>query len=110
MKIQLDEQDGVTVLRLAGHLDSNTTPEFETQLFGVVDAGSRRILIDLAEVDFIGSVALRVFLMAARKLAPGGGTLVVCAPNEAVRDTLEVSGFSKLLQVFESHQEALAHL
>ncbi|MHC5023932.1 MAG: STAS domain-containing protein [Planctomycetota bacterium] len=108
MKIQTDEHDGVTVLRVIGHLDSNTTPEFEEQLFRIIDARGRRILIDLAEVDFLGSVALRTFLLAARKLAPSGGELSVCGPNEAVRDTLDASGFSKLFGVFETRQEALA--
>jgi anti-anti-sigma factor len=110
MKIELDDQEDVTVFRLVGHLDSNSTPEFEEHLFRVIDEGSRRILIDLVDVDFIGSVALRTFLLAARKVAPAGGVMGLCGPNEAVRETLDASGFSKLMQVFDNRREALAHL
>jgi anti-sigma B factor antagonist len=110
MKIELTDHDDVTVFRLVGHLDSNSTPEFETYLFRVIDEGSRRILVDLIDVDFIGSVALRTFLLAARKVVAAGGGMGLCGPNEAVRETLDASGFSKLMQVFDSREEALARL
>ena len=110
MKIELVNQDDVTVFRLVGHLDSNSTPDFEAQLFRVIDEGSRRILIDLLDVDFLGSVALRTFLLAVRKVAPAGGAMGLCAPNEAVRETLDASGFSKLVRVFDSREEGVAHL
>jgi anti-anti-sigma factor len=110
LKIEVSEKTDITVVRLIGSLDSNTTPVLETQLFGLIETGVRRILVDLDAVDFVSSVGLRAFLLAARKLAPGGGALSVCGPNEAVRETFDASGFSKLFRVYGNEQEALSDL
>jgi anti-sigma B factor antagonist len=107
MKIEVSEKPGITVVRLAGSLDSNTTPVLEAQLLGIIETGTGRILVDLSEVDFVSSVGLRAFLFAARRLAPGGGALSVCGPNEAVRETFDISRFSELFRVYESEQDAL---
>ncbi len=110
MNIEVNEKQGVTVFRLVGNLDTNTAPDLEEQLGRIAGTEARRILVDLADVNFVSSLGLRVFLTAARELAPGGGSLSLCGPNEAVRDTLDACGFSKLLQVFDSEQSALAEL
>jgi anti-sigma B factor antagonist len=110
MKIDLDEKGGVRILRLAGSLDTNATPEVESQLMRIADESPRRILVDLVDVDFVSSVGFRAFLLAARKIGPAGGTLSICGPNEAVRDAFDMSGFSKLFKVFETEQEALSDL
>jgi anti-anti-sigma factor len=110
VNIEVIEESDITIVRLTGSLDSNTTPVLETQLFGLIETGVRRILVDLNDVDFVSSIGLRAFLLAARKLAPGGGSLSVCGPNEAVRDTFDASGFSKLFSVYESEKEALSDL
>ena len=110
MNIEVTEHEGITVLGLDGSIDSSTTPTFEAELARAIDAGAKRILIDLSGVDFISSAGLGAFLVAARKLAPGGGTLSVSGPNDSVRDVFDLSGFSTLFKIFHSEGEALANM
>ncbi|MHC5027424.1 MAG: STAS domain-containing protein [Planctomycetota bacterium] len=108
MQIKVADKAGITVLRLTGNLDSTSTPELETHLARLIDSGTRRVVVDLTEVDFVSSAGLGVLLFAAQSLAPSGGTLRVCCPNDAVRYAFDASGFSKILSVFENEQDALS--
>jgi anti-sigma B factor antagonist len=110
MKIMVSEKAGITVLRLIGNLDTNSTPELDAHLSRLTDTDTRRILVNLGEVDFVSSAGLGALLWAAKALAPCGGTISVCDPNEAVRHAFDASGFSKILRVFENEQDALSTL
>jgi anti-anti-sigma factor len=108
MRITITEKAGITVLQLIGTLDTNSSPELETHLSRLIEAGIQRLLIDLGEVDFMSSAGFGALLSAAQALTPCGGNLSVCAPNEAVRDAFNVTGFSRILTVFETEQDALS--
>jgi anti-sigma B factor antagonist len=108
MQITVTDKVGITVLRLTGNLDTNSTPELDAELSRLTETGARRILIDLGEVDFMSSAGFGALLSAAQALTPCGGTLILCAPNEAVRHAFDVTGFSKILRVFETEQDALS--
>ncbi|MHC4828133.1 MAG: STAS domain-containing protein [Planctomycetota bacterium] len=110
MRITITENAGITVLRLIGNLDTNSTPELEAHLSRLTEAGTRRLLIDLGEVDFVSSAGLGALLSAAQALAPCDGTLSVCGPNEAVRHAFDASGFSRIFKVFENEQDALSSI
>jgi anti-sigma B factor antagonist len=110
MQITITEKTGITVVRLVGNLDSNSTPDLDEHLCRLAEAGTQRILIDLGEVDFMSSAGFGALLKAAQTLAPVGGTVSVCSPNEAVRDAFDTTGFSKILGVFETEQDALSTL
>ncbi|MHC4211482.1 MAG: STAS domain-containing protein [Planctomycetota bacterium] len=110
MRITITEKPGITVLRLIGNLDTNSTPDLDAHLSRLIETGTRRILIDLGEVDFVSSAGFGALLSAAQTLTPGGGSLSVCGPNETVRHAFDASGFSKILSVFETEQDALSTL
>jgi anti-sigma B factor antagonist len=52
--------DGVGRLRLAGELDMATAPKLERTLADALDAGCKRILVDLRELAFMDSTGLVV--------------------------------------------------
>jgi anti-anti-sigma factor len=108
MRITVTEKTGTTVLRLNGNLDTTSAPELDEHLSRLTDMGARRLLIDLSEVDFVSSAGLGTLLSTAKALAPCGGTLNLCGPNEAVRQAFDACGFSRIFKVFENEQDALS--
>jgi anti-anti-sigma factor len=98
-----------SILPLGGRLESTTLPTLEHKLTEAAPLGSERLLVDMSRVNFIGSAALRVLLVMAKRLAVGGGKLVVVAPPQ-VAQVFTVSGLDAVLPVylnFDAAREAL---
>ena len=107
MKLESKTIDQVTVVEMEGNLDTNTSVDAQEHINMLIDDGAVKLLVDFAEVDFVSSAGLRVLLATAKKLGGIGGSLRICGLNEAVNEVFEISGFSTILDVFPSREEAL---
>jgi anti-sigma B factor antagonist len=58
-------------------------------------------------VDFMSSAGLRAFLGALKESRQRGGDLYIAAPQPGVERILEISGFTTIMKVYPSIQEAL---
>jgi anti-anti-sigma factor len=96
------------VVAIKGRLDSATAPQFETEVLDLIAKGHRRIIVDLAELGYISSAGLRVLIVAAKRLKPQGGRLLLAGPGGMVSQVLGISGFAELLETCASTEEALA--
>jgi anti-sigma B factor antagonist len=108
MEISTNEVEGVSVVHIGGNLDTNTAPAAQQHLDALQDSGTQKILVDFGAVDYVSSAGLRVLLSTAKRLGASGGGLRICGLNETVNEVFEMSGFSVILSVFGSEEEALA--
>ena len=106
MDITTRTQNGVTVVVLAGSLDSNTSPQAQQAIEGILAAGARKLAVDCTALDYISSAGLRVLLGTAKRLS-AGGALRLFGLNETVREVFDISGFSTILAVFATEADAL---
>lgn len=109
MNVTARVQNGVTLVAFVGSLDSNTSPEAQQAVDGVLAGGARKVVIDCTALDYISSAGLRVLLGAAKRLG-GAGALRLFGLNQTVREVFDISGFSKILAVFSTEAEALRGL
>lgn len=107
MEIQVSEVKDIKLLRIIGDLDTNTAPNAESEIITFLEQGVLKIIINLNETHNVSSAGLRVFLIAAKKLTAVGGAVKLCCPNKLVRETLEISGFTSILDVKETQEEAI---
>ena len=107
MKMETTAVDSVTVVRCEGNLDTNTSVEAQETLNQLMDDGASKILIDFEKVDFVSSAGLRILLATAKRLSGSGGGLRITGLNDVVNEVFEISGFSTILDVFASEEEAL---
>ena len=107
MKISTEHGEGVTIIVFEGNLDTNTAPDAQSQLNGIVEGGATKLLVDFASLNYISSAGLRILLVTAKKLNHVGGSLRLCGLNETVTEVFEISGFSTIFQVFNERSEAL---
>jgi serine/threonine-protein kinase RsbW len=107
MDITTRTQQDVTIVAIAGNLDSITSPQAQQAIDAVLAGGARKVAIDFSALDYISSAGLRVMLGAAKKLGGSGGALRTFGLNETVREVFDISGFSTILAVFASEAEAL---
>jgi anti-sigma B factor antagonist len=96
------------VLAVSGELDMATAPELRERLDAALEAGVRRIVVDLQELTFLDSIALAMLLHASRRLGDEGRMAVVVAPDSYVRLIFEVAGMPHCVDVVESRAQAIA--
>lgn len=112
MEIKTRTQQDVTIVALAGHLDSNTSPEAQAALDAILAGGGRKVVIDFRSLDYISSAGLRVLLGTAKRLSQGGGggALRLFGLNETVQEVFQISGFATILTVVDTEASALLGL
>ena len=96
-----------------GRIDHATADSFKTALaphLAAVATGCDRAVIDLAGVEYISSVGLRVLMLASKQVKAQGGALAVADLQPVVREIFEISRFNLVLEVFPTLREALAKL
>ena len=104
-----EEQAGETlVIAPRGRVDSVSSDELERHVVARLDKGARRVVIDMGGVEYISSAGLRVLLLAAKRLKPPRGVLVLCGLGPSVRIVLELAGFMSLFAVEPGREQALA--
>jgi len=96
-----------------GRIDHATADSFKAALapyLARVASGRDRAVIDLAGVEYISSVGLRVLMLASKQAKAQGGALAVADLQPVVREIFEISRFNLVLEVFPTLREALAKL
>ncbi|WP_243313065.1 STAS domain-containing protein [Fundidesulfovibrio agrisoli] len=108
MEFAVTNAGPVTVLAIAGRLDSNTSKELEDKVMGLITGGAQLLLMDFGGVDYINSSGLRVLLMAFQHLKKSGGLLHLCDIKDYMREVFEISGYNEIFPIFPGQAEALA--
>jgi len=99
-----------TMVELTGILDTNTSPKAQDTIQGYIDSGCRELIINLGSTEYMSSSGLRVLLVAAKKIWALSGKFIICQPNKLVRDILDTSGFSLIIEVTDTEEEALKRI
>src|SRR5215471_3136 len=110
MEITTHTAQDVTIVALAGQLDSNTSPEAQAALDAIVAGGVRKVVIDFTALDYISSAGLRVLLGTAKRLKQERGELRLFGLNETVQEVFAISGFATILTVVDTEANALRGL
>jgi anti-sigma B factor antagonist len=107
MEISTSESGDVQILSFQGNLDTNTAPDAESEINGLIDGGVQKLLVNFEKLDYISSAGLRILLATAKKLKASSGDLKICCLNQTVQEVFDISGFATILSVSSSEEEAL---
>jgi anti-sigma B factor antagonist len=93
------QQIGDTLqVALVGRLDTLSAPELLKMLDERSETdGFRELVFDLAQLEYLSSTGLRIFLMMAKRI--GGDHLFVDNANPFVREIFETTGFTDVVTV-----------
>lgn len=87
-----ESDEGVTIT-LSGRLDSVSSGEFQTE--AVSRCGGKPTTMDMEGVTYLSSAGLRAILAIDKSL--GSNKLTILNAQGAVKDVLDMSGFSEYL-------------
>jgi anti-sigma B factor antagonist len=99
---------GYTVVAVGGEIDMASAPELRQCLNQTIDAGRRRLLVDLRRVSFIDSVGLGVLVGAKRRLGEyHDGSVQVVGAEGLVLHAFRLSGLDRVFPLHATLADAL---
>ena len=109
MEIRTQALRRCELVTVVGRIDSSTAPDLEKVLLGLIAAGQRNLVVNLAQCDFISSAGLKALLsglMKVRKAVPAGD-LVIAEIRPELRESFDLVGFDRLFKFFDSDVDAV---
>lgn len=98
--VQVSDLDGQLVVAVRGAIDLVTGPVLSELLTEAIDQASPQLVVlNLAEVPFIDSTALAVFVRVFKRLRHEGAELVLWAPTGQARNVLRISGLDRVMTI-----------
>lgn len=88
-----------------GRIDATTAEGFKNAVLSEVREEDPAVVLDLAAVVFVSSAGLRALLQIAKSMNQG---VRLCCIRPEVMGVFSMSGFDRLLSVFESQEDAFA--
>jgi len=103
----VNKKDGeICVIALSGYLDAHTAVELERTMQGVLNEGARRIIVDFADLEYISSAGLGVFMVFIESVRTDGGDIKLSAMKERVFSVFDLLGFPVLFEIYPTVTEA----
>jgi anti-anti-sigma factor len=93
-------------LRLTGRIDATWAEHLSKNIEGAVRAGSHRIILNFAGVEYISSLGIRVLIVQYKLLKSVKGSLGISRPNEFCRSILTTVGLAEMLVTEEAEAPA----
>ena len=103
LKIEKEEPE-LCRLTLSGRLDMAGLAEIEIEFAEKVGEGSRHMIVDMRDVQFMASLGMRMFLSAAKKLRTHQRRIVLLKPAPMVADSLRIAGFETLVPMADDEE------
>jgi anti-sigma B factor antagonist len=104
---EIRSQDGVDVVDITGQLDAFTTPEVKAEFKTLTDGRHYKLALNFGEVDYVNSTGIGAVLAVAQQVRKRKGDLKIFGMKADIRKVFDLVGASKILDIFETEQEAL---
>jgi anti-anti-sigma factor len=107
MEISDEAVGDVRVVTARGRLDGSASGPFGEQVAKLIGSERPKLLIDFAGVDFVSSAGLRAVLTLLKKIKAGGGLFALCGVQAPVREVLDITGFTGMIDIHPERAAAL---
>lgn len=107
-KVTPKQYKHVDLLEVSGRIDSSTAGLLEQALKKVMSEGRYRIVVDMAEAEFMSSAGLRALIAAlkeSRRFNRGDVRLSAMPPK--INKAFELAGFLELFKVYDNSVDAV---
>lgn len=108
LSLETDNRQEISVMKVKGRVDSETSPELDEALTALLQQGRNKIVLDLQGVEFISSAGLRAIVKAYQAAQKAGGDLRLASVSQPVEVILRTVGMMQMLRMYPSSQEAAA--
>lgn len=109
MDWQVETSGQSLIGRPIGKIDESTWEQFQTHLLAAVReaaASGASLIVDLSQLDYMSSRGLRVLKIAKDEAGPDT-TITLAAPNDRMRQIIQISRYDMLFKVVDDVNSAV---
>jgi anti-sigma B factor antagonist len=107
MSLDVRTSGDVTIVTPKGMLlGGKETDELQGKIKELVEAGNKKLLINLGQTTFLNSVSLGVLIGAHSSYAKREAEMKLCAVDKKIQNIFVVTKLSLVFDVYESCEEA----
>jgi anti-sigma B factor antagonist len=107
LELNSERHGDITLIKLAGSLDTVTASDFSNLLKQEIAQGSRKFVCNLEELEYIASAGLGVFISINESLRNENGEIRISAINKKIYNILQILGFIDFFVVCDNDEKAM---
>jgi anti-sigma B factor antagonist len=108
MEFSSVEMKHCTLVRLSGRIDGGVAPELGSKLRALTDAGQYKLVLNLKDVSYTSSAALRELISAWKVCRRWNrGDLRLSEVNPNIQKVLDLTGLSTQFMIYDTEVEAV---
>ncbi|MCL2801440.1 MAG: STAS domain-containing protein [Treponema sp.] len=90
-------EDNILRVTAKGRIDANTSEILQFRLDKALKDGQKNIVLNMAQIEFLSSIGIRVILKTFKQAAADKGSFRIASPSEIVKNVLGMAALSEML-------------
>lgn len=107
LSVDVDSDDDVDVVTVAGELDLATGPHLREVLRGLLAMSRNQLVVDLDRVTFIDSTGLGVLIAVHRRVLAAAGSLALVCNSPRCMRLMEITGMTRVFTFHDTAKDAV---
>jgi anti-sigma B factor antagonist len=103
-------REGVAVIALSGEADVYTSPRIKQEIVDLLNNGTTKLVVDLTSVEYLDSTGLGVLIGGLKRARERDGDLKLICDNLRILRIFEITGLTKIFDIYRSESDALEKL
>jgi anti-anti-sigma factor len=100
-------QDSASIIEMDGHLNSESSPDFDEYINKLLENNVIYMLIDMKNLNYISSEGIGAVLMIQKRISEKNGLAIFFNLNFEVFSLFKLLGFDKILTITSNRADAL---
>lgn len=110
IQVDIEEQNDIVILSVNEPIiDHSNSASLKEKLFLEIADGKNKIILDLTKVMEMDSSGLGALLFGKRQASHSGGNIFLVGIQPAVDSMLRIAQLSRVFDIFEKTDDAIAH-
>lgn len=99
MEVKIVRESALVTAYLIGRLDTPASLEIAPQMKELEEEAGGTVVLDCAELSYISSSGLRIFITLRKAAAAKGGKIIVRSISNEIRSVFMMTGFLNLFDI-----------
>ncbi len=102
----IKKKDYVYLVELNGPIDTETHQHLEEELKEIIDEKTKAVMLDMAGVDYISSVGIKVAIWAKKELQKNNATFAMINLQPQIKKVFDAMKILPIIDIFDDMPEA----
>lgn len=107
LSVSADSATSQAIVEVRGDVDVHSAPQLRDRLTDVIDSGSRLVIVDLSNLDFIDSTGLGALVAVRNHGSETESTLRLVCSSERLLKLFRITGLHEVFDIYDTVPKAV---